>query len=299
MLNNLTNFFNLITGRRIKTQLEDSDLIPIGTKQSPALGDYKPTAIKFEDLQAQVGGLQTVAVDGITITGNGTPSNPLVGASGASWGSITGTLSTQLDLQSALNAKNNLISHLQFNNTNKTIWNQGNSSNSLSYGSNALASVTSALNCTALGNGALQNNISGHTNTAIGTNALQLCTTGTLNTAVGPFAQLALTTGVHNTSIGYRSLRNTSTGGYNIAIGNDCFLNNTTGNANIGIGWSCVSNNWNNSMALGHNVAFTGDNQIHFGSSGNTLGVVTTESVAQAQTWTVFINGVQRKILLA
>jgi hypothetical protein len=54
MLNNLTNFFNLIVGRRIKTQLEDSDLIAIGTKQSPALGDYKPTAIKFKDLQTQI-----------------------------------------------------------------------------------------------------------------------------------------------------------------------------------------------------------------------------------------------------
>ena len=87
MLNNLTNFFNLITGRRIKTTLEDSDLIAIGTKQSPALGDYKPTAIKFEDLenqlQASIGGLQTVAVDGVTITGNGTPGNPLVASVGS------------------------------------------------------------------------------------------------------------------------------------------------------------------------------------------------------------------------
>jgi hypothetical protein len=56
MLNNLTNFFNLIVGRRIKTKLEDSDLIAVGTKQSPALGDYKPTAITFADLQSQLGG---------------------------------------------------------------------------------------------------------------------------------------------------------------------------------------------------------------------------------------------------
>jgi hypothetical protein len=56
MLNNITNFFNLIKGRRIKTQLEDTDLIAVGTKQSPALGDYKPTAIQFSDLQAQLGG---------------------------------------------------------------------------------------------------------------------------------------------------------------------------------------------------------------------------------------------------
>jgi hypothetical protein len=80
MLNNLTNFFNLIVGRRIKTQLEPSDLIAVGTKQSPALGDYKPTAIKFEDLQEQLGGLQTVVVDGVTITGNATTISPLVAA---------------------------------------------------------------------------------------------------------------------------------------------------------------------------------------------------------------------------
>jgi len=80
MLNNLTNFFNLIVGRRIKTQLEPSDLIAIGTKQSPALGDYKPTAITFEDLQAQIGGLQSVAVDGVTITGTGLVGDPLVAA---------------------------------------------------------------------------------------------------------------------------------------------------------------------------------------------------------------------------
>lgn len=67
MLNNLTNFFNLIVGRRIKTQLENDDLIAIGTKQSPALGDYKPTAIKFSDLAAQIGtgGFSEVTVNGI------------------------------------------------------------------------------------------------------------------------------------------------------------------------------------------------------------------------------------------
>ena len=54
MLNNLTNFFNLIKGRFIKSTLEADDLIAVGTKQSPALGDYKPTAIKFEDLSNQI-----------------------------------------------------------------------------------------------------------------------------------------------------------------------------------------------------------------------------------------------------
>jgi len=49
MLNNLTNFFNLIKGRMIKTQLEDSDLIAIGTKHSGYDGGYAPTGITVED----------------------------------------------------------------------------------------------------------------------------------------------------------------------------------------------------------------------------------------------------------
>jgi hypothetical protein len=74
MLNNLTNFFNLITGRRIKTTLEDSDLIAVGTKQSPARGDYKPTAISAKNFYNNI----KVATDGVTITGNGSLNNPLV-----------------------------------------------------------------------------------------------------------------------------------------------------------------------------------------------------------------------------
>ncbi len=56
MLNNITNFFSLIAGRRIKKTLEPTDIIAVGTKQSKALGDYKPTAIQFSDLQAQLSG---------------------------------------------------------------------------------------------------------------------------------------------------------------------------------------------------------------------------------------------------
>jgi len=56
MLNNLTNFFNLIRGRRIKKELEPGDLIAVGTQTTKRVGEYKPTAIQFSDLQAQLGG---------------------------------------------------------------------------------------------------------------------------------------------------------------------------------------------------------------------------------------------------
>ena len=62
MLNNLTNFFSIITGRRIKRELENSDLIAVGTRQSQAVGDYKPTAITYEDLSTQVKGYKSYTV---------------------------------------------------------------------------------------------------------------------------------------------------------------------------------------------------------------------------------------------
>ncbi len=42
MLNNLTNFFNLIKVRMVKTVLEDSDLFVVGTRDTKYDGSYKP-----------------------------------------------------------------------------------------------------------------------------------------------------------------------------------------------------------------------------------------------------------------
>jgi hypothetical protein len=54
MLNNLTNFFNLFTSNRFKRELEDTDVIAIGTQTGPRVGSYKPTAIQFKDLKEQL-----------------------------------------------------------------------------------------------------------------------------------------------------------------------------------------------------------------------------------------------------
>jgi hypothetical protein len=101
MLNNLTNFFNLIRGNKIKTTPDGSDLIPLGTRDPRFDGFYQPTGITVDDFVASlppagvesVTGLNTdntdplnpiveISVDGITITGDGTPGNPLVAAGG-------------------------------------------------------------------------------------------------------------------------------------------------------------------------------------------------------------------------
>ena len=49
MLNNLTNFFNIITGRMIKKTPERNDLIALGTRDPRYGGGYKPTGITVED----------------------------------------------------------------------------------------------------------------------------------------------------------------------------------------------------------------------------------------------------------
>lgn len=71
MLRNLTNFASILAKGRFKTRLESTDVLAIGTKQSRSKADYKPTAIKFSDLQAQLGG------------GGGSISLTTVGNSGA------------------------------------------------------------------------------------------------------------------------------------------------------------------------------------------------------------------------
>lgn len=72
MLNNITNFFNLIKTGKVKTQLDGTDLLPIGTKDFRFTGQYQPTMIKYSDLVAGlVGGSngQVLFNDNDTIAG--------------------------------------------------------------------------------------------------------------------------------------------------------------------------------------------------------------------------------------
>ena len=54
MLNNLTNFFNLIRGKMMKTTPEPDDLIILGTKDSRYNGGYKPTGITVSDFTSSL-----------------------------------------------------------------------------------------------------------------------------------------------------------------------------------------------------------------------------------------------------
>jgi hypothetical protein len=75
----ILNFISWIKGKRVVTTVDPAKtLLPVGIKDPKRDDEYIAGAISVEDFATQVGGLQTVAVDGTTIVGDGTPSNPLV-----------------------------------------------------------------------------------------------------------------------------------------------------------------------------------------------------------------------------
>lgn len=79
----ILNFISWIRGGRVVTSVDPAKtLLPVGLKDGRRDDDYLAGAISVTDFAAQVGGLQTVAVDGVTITGDGTPGDPLVAAGG-------------------------------------------------------------------------------------------------------------------------------------------------------------------------------------------------------------------------
>jgi hypothetical protein len=63
MLNNLTNFFNLIANRRVSNTVGNDDLIAVGVRDPRTPGIYQPAAIRVADLQSQFdGAVQTTGL---------------------------------------------------------------------------------------------------------------------------------------------------------------------------------------------------------------------------------------------
>lgn len=183
---------------------------------------------------------------------------------------------------------------------------------------------------TAIGRTTLLNNTTGTYNIALGSASLFLNTTGSYNTALGGLALLLNTVGERNTAIGYGAgsasagsdngntfigyqAGNTSNGnGGNVIIGNDSDVRLNTvgggtcvgnlaivGSNGVSIGNGATSASFDNSIVIGSLAAATANNQFVVGSSTYNAGAVTTETLSSTKTWSVIINGVAQKILLA
>ena len=55
-LRNISNFFNIIKKGRLRTKLDNNDMIPVGTRDITNKSVYQDAAISFKDLKSQIGG---------------------------------------------------------------------------------------------------------------------------------------------------------------------------------------------------------------------------------------------------
>lgn len=178
--------------------------------------------------------------------------------------------------------------NLVFNRSGK--WNS-------SYGSTAMYANTTGIGNTGIGTASLYNN-NGNNNTGLGAFALKNNTTGYQNVGVGNAAGFSNTTGSYNTTLGSSAFEQ-NIGSDNVGIGTNVNGTSTTASGNTIVGTYAQSSNKNNCIVLGKNAVATNHNEISIGSTTEPVGTVTTESLSSSKTWTVTINGVSRKILLA
>jgi len=188
-----------------------------------------------------------------------------------------------------------LPSMLEFNDTDKTVWNNGKGN---------IATSTS------FGDGALKTNTSGGYNTAFGVLALNLNTTGSANTAVSTYTLSNNTSGYNNTGIGYESLLTNTTGYDNTAVGADALVNNVGGNSNSAVGYGALSSNTSGisnasvgKYALGANTTGNynvgiGDNAGNSTLGGGTLNTTSAQSTYIGAFASCSANGVTNEIAI-
>lgn len=153
---------------------------------------------------------------------------------------------------------------------------------------------------TAVGNSCLGLNVSGGYNTAIGSGSMSSNTAGFNNTAVGSASLLSCNIGESNTAIGQSSLGDLASGSYNTAVGADTggFLS-TSGSLNSIFGYRATNAGFDGCVVLGAEAAATANNQFVVGSASTNAGTVVAGANTSTAYWTVKINGVDYKILLA
>lgn len=111
----------------------------------------------------------------------------------------------------------------------------GTGTDNVSYGYQALRSVTSgSLNC-AFGSASMSSKTTGNWNSAFGTSCLQVNVSGSNNSAFGGDCMSSYL-GSNNSAFGYRSSKNATTGDDNSSFGADSLSSNITGARNSAFG---------------------------------------------------------------
>jgi len=173
-----------------------------------------------------------------------------------------GTNTTQLATTAFVLSNSINIPFLNYDLTDKTVWNNGFGDNSYN---------------TSFGEEVLKNNTTGYNNTGIGYFSLVSNTTGTNNTANGPYALNANVNGSNNAAFGPGSLAGNISGDNNAAFGGNTLGLQTVGSRNSALGFGAFENLeiGDDNIAIGYNSGWTQDtiNQsVLIGTGAEVLG---------------------------
>jgi hypothetical protein len=296
MLNNITNYANLIDTSKVRTLLEASDLFTIGVRDLNFYGNYQPALITTTDLVSSIASLLPAPpiVDEVINFNQLTPTTP-----GVVFNPNTPGLTNVLYV-SSVNTSTwiwNGTSYQTVSIANNTEWNflgtsidaGGNKSLAISR-NNSIYTIgyDSYFNDVRIGRG--NNNIV--TNTVVGNGAGNSISNGAYNTFSGANSGFSNTTAQYNAFYGYVSGYRNTTGQQNTYIGTSSGYNNTTGSDNIflgvnsgvyifndttpvtiannsvflGVSTKALANNQTNQIVIGYNAIGNGSNTVTLGN---------------------------------
>lgn len=217
----------------------------------------------------------------------GTPTAPTATA---------GTNTTQIATTAFVLANSTSIPQLEFNNTDKTVWNNGkaNIDSNTSFGPSALKSVTTGGANSAYGEGSMSSNTTGDINSAFGRESLSANISGSSNSSFGYESLFVNTTGGFNCAFGASSMSNNTTGTQNVSIGNSSgslvsagsALTNPSLSVFIGYGSRALSDSQTNEIVIGHSAIGAGSNTATLGNTSITKTVL-RGVISAAKTYTV------------
>lgn len=173
---------------------------------------------------------------------------------------------------------------------------------SIAYNDNSVFGYKAAENAnlfysTVIGASAVINGLNVSSSTVIGNNAAQSANQVNSSIVIGTSTLANPGTEADQSVIIGNSAAVAATTQNSVIIGFEA--GQTSGYNNVIIGKSANAPGISGSIVLGAGAVSTASNQFVVGSSGNNAGTVTTETLTSTKTWSVRINGVDYKILLA
>jgi hypothetical protein len=182
---------------------------------------------------------------------------------------------------------------LEFNDSEKTIWNNGknNISENTGFGDSVLKSITTGSFNAVFGYRAGQSMTTGAQNTAIGNNSLSGNISGLANVAIGSNS-LVYSTSSYNNAVGYQALQSQTTGDYNTGLGFKALFANQTGFNNVAIGYNSLGYiiGASNNVGLGNNAGANATIGTITSSSNSVFVGTSSKAEADSQTNQIVIG---------